>query len=160
MTTAPHDSANGSAQGGVVRLRVAAPGDLGAVQALLTSAKLPLDGIPADLAHFLVAERDGAIVGTIGLEDYGAAALLRSAVVSPALRGTGVGERLVRALLDAARAKGMREVVLLTTTAERWFPRFGFARIERAAVPAAVQASVEFRGACPDTATAMALRLA
>lgn len=26
---------------------------------------------------------------------------------------------------------GARELVLLTTTAETWFPRFGFARIDR-----------------------------
>lgn len=140
-------------------IRAAAPSDLGAVHALLTAAKLPLDGIPSDLAHFLVAERDGAIVGAIGLEDYGAAALLRSAVVSPTLRGTGVGERLVRALLDATRAKGTTEVVLLTTTAESWFPRFGFERITRDEAPASVHASEEFQGACPASAVTMRLRL-
>lgn len=144
---------------GVVRLRGAAPSDLGAVHALLTAAKLPLAGIPADLAHFLVAERDGAIVGAVGLEDFGVAALLRSAVVAPSLRGTGVGERLVRALLDAARAKGTREVVLLTTTAEAWFPRFGFERIARDQAPESLYASAEFQGACPASAVTMRLRL-
>lgn len=140
-------------------IRDAAPSDLGAVHALLTAAKLPLDGIPSDLAHFLVAESDGAIVGAIGLEDYGAAALLRSAVVSPTLRGSGVGERLVRALLDAARANGTREVVLLTTTAEAWFPRFGFERIAREQAPVSLHASEEFQGACPASAVTMRLRL-
>lgn len=144
---------------GTATLRPAVPSDLGAVRPLLTAAKLPLDGVPADLAHFIVAERDGEVVGTIGLEDYGAAVLLRSAVVSPALRGTGLGERLVRALLASARARGSHEVVLLTTTAEQWFPRFGFERIERADAPAALHASQEFQGACPASAVTMRLRL-
>lgn len=145
--------------GGAVQLRAATPSDLAAVRALLTAAALPLDGVPPDLAHFLVAERAGHVVGAIGLEDYGDTALLRSAVVDPAVRGSGVGEALVRALLDAARARGMRELVLLTTTAEHWFPRFGFERITREAAPAAVHVSEEFQGACPASAVTMHLRL-
>ena len=43
----------------------------------------------------------------------------------------------------------------LTTTAERFFPRFGFERITRDDVPASVQASIEFREACPASATVM-----
>ncbi len=143
-----------------VAVRPAKPADLEPVRTLLQESKLPLDGVPSDLAHFLVAERAGTVVGAIGLEPYGDAALLRSAVVLPSLRGTGVGERLVRALIDDARTLGARELVLLTTTAERWFPRFGFERIERAAVPASLHASEEFRGACPDSAIVMRMPLA
>ncbi len=136
-------------------IRAATATDASAVRALLADSKLPLDGVPDDLAHFLVAEREGRVVGAIGMELYGDAGLLRSAVVSPALRGTGVGEQLVHALLDSARAGGARELVLLTTTAERWFPRFGFARTTRAEVPKSLHASEEFKGACPDTAVVM-----
>lgn len=132
--------------------------DAVAVRALLAHAKLPLDGVPDDLAHFLVAESDGTVVGVIGLEPYGDAALLRSAVVAPAVRGTGLGVRLVHALLEAARASGARELVLLTTTAEDWFPRFGFERITRESAPASMHASEEFRGACPASAVVMRLR--
>lgn len=149
-------SASGAAE---VRLRDARAADLGAVSALLAAADLPLDGIPPDLAHFVVAEREGTIVGAIGLEAYGEAGLLRSAVVAPDLRGTGVGERLVQALLASARARGTRELVLLTTTADRWFPRFGFERIARDDAPVALHASEEFRGACPASAVTMRLRL-
>jgi amino-acid N-acetyltransferase len=49
----------------------------------------------------------------------------------------------------------VREIYLLTTTAEHFFPRFGFARIPRADVAPTVRASEEFRGACPDSAIAM-----
>ena len=70
-------------------------------------------------------------------------------------RGTGVGQDLVETLLQRARSRGVREVYLLTTTAEDYFPRFGFSTISRTEVAPAVRASEEFRGACPDTAVAM-----
>ena len=140
-------------------IRAATAKDAPAVRAMLVDSKLPLDGVPDDLAHFLVAEREGRVVGAIGMELYGDAGLLRSAVVSPSLRGTGVGERLVQALLDEARASGARDLVLLTTTAARWFPRFGFERTTRIEVPHALHASEEYRGACPDTAVVMRRKL-
>lgn len=136
-------------------VRRAAPADLPAVQDLLREAALPLDGVPADLRDFLVAERAHAIVGAIGLERYGTSALLRSAVVSPALRGHGVGEQLVRALMAQAEASGIGELILLTTTAMDWFPRFGFARVDRATIPEALHASAALRGACPASAIVM-----
>ena len=107
------------------------------------------------LDDFYVAEDHGRVVGAVGLEAYGRAALLRSAVVEPAGRGTGVGQALVRRALEHARERGMCEVYLLTTTAEGYFPRFGFARIGREQVPGAVLESVEFREACPASAVVM-----
>lgn len=120
---------------------------------------MPTAGLSATLADFYVAEQGGRIVGAIGLEPYGAAALLRSAVVEPAFRGSGVGEAMIRRILDHAGARGMSEVFLLTTTAERYFPRFGFVEIAREDVPRAVQGSLEFREACPDSAIAMRVGL-
>ena len=76
-------------------------------------------------------------------------------MTSEAARGTGVGRALVEALEARCRAQGVRELVLLTETAAEWFPRFGYVRVERSNVPAAVQQSVEFRSACPASAVAM-----
>ena len=122
---------------------------------LLQAAALPTDGVPATLHDFYVAEAHGRIVGAIGLEQYCDDALLRLAVVDPGVRGAGIGEALVRRVLDHARTRGVRDVYLLTTTAEHYFPRFGFQRIDRQEVPVGVQASVEFREACPASAVAM-----
>jgi amino-acid N-acetyltransferase len=129
--------------------------DYPAVIALLEAAGLPTTGVPRTLGDFLVADAGDGVAGAIGLERYGSGALLRSAVVRPGDQGTGIGTLLVRALLDRARDGGLREIYLLTTTAERWFPRFGFASIEREQVPDAVRASVEFREACPASAAVM-----
>lgn len=101
------------------------------------------------------ARRAAAGVGAAGLEVYGDAALLRSAVVDASRRGGGLGNGLVSALLAHAGSRGVREIYLLTTTAEDYFPRFGFTRVGREAVSPAVRASEEFRGACPDSAVAM-----
>lgn len=141
------------------RIRDATAADAAAVRTLLADAHLPLDGVPASLDGFLIAEHGAQPVGAIGLERYGEAALLRSAVVHPAVRGCGVGEALVGALLAHARAAGVRELVLLTTTAADWFPRFGFTRTTRDAVPAALHQSEELRGACPASAVVMRLAL-
>jgi amino-acid N-acetyltransferase len=125
------------------------------VIALLEAAGLPTAGVPRALDDFLVADTGDGLAGAIGLERYGSGALLRSAVVRPAHQGTGIGAALVRAVLDRARDGGLREIFLLTTTAERWFPRFGFTPIAREQVPDAVRASVEFRDACPASAAVM-----
>ena len=139
-----------------MRIRTAEPEDLPAVERLLRASGLPFDGVPENFDSFVVAEEEDAIVGTIGLELFDSAALLRSAVVSPDQRGTGLGRRLVGQILELAERSGVNEVYLLTTTAEDYFPRFGFHRTTRSAVPESVKSSAEFRGACPDTAVVMA----
>jgi len=142
-----------------MQIRSATKSDLSAVERLLSTNDLPTDGVRDNFARFVVADDDGTIAGAIGLEKYGSAALLRSAVVSPDHRGSGIGRRLVEQLLERAEEAGVDEVYLLTTTAEKYFPRFGFSRTTRAAVPEAVKASAEFRGACPDTAVVMTRRV-
>src|SRR2546430_8204610 len=48
---------------------------------------------------------------------------------------SGIGRQLVEQLLERAEEAGIDELYLLTTTAENYFPRFGFTRTTRAAVP-------------------------
>jgi amino-acid N-acetyltransferase len=140
-------------------VRPATGSDYKAVAGLLQAANLPLAGVPRTLAGFYVAEDRGRILGAVGLELHGTDGLLRSAVVDPAARGTGLGQALVGRLLGDARERGLGAVYLLTTTAERWFPRFGFSRIERDDVPGRVRESVEFREACPASAIVMRAKL-
>ncbi len=83
---------------------------------------------------------------------------MRSVAVSPALHGQGLGHQLTNAVLQLARDLDAPHAYLLTMTAERFFPKFGFERIDRADVPASVQASIEFTSACP--ASAIVLRTA
>jgi amino-acid N-acetyltransferase len=142
-----------------MKIREATNRDLDAVESLLSANDLPLDGVKENFSGFVVAEDKGEIAGAIGLEKFGSVALLRSAVVSPEYRGGGVGRRLVEQLLERASDDGIEELFLLTTTAEKYFPRFGFSPTTRSAVPAAVKTSTEFQGACPDSAVVMTRRI-
>lgn len=142
-----------------ISLRQAGPADWPAISALLGAHGLPLDGAREHLAHFLLAQQGGELVGCAGIERYGDIGLLRSVAVAPWLQQQGIGTRLLATLLEEARRRGLRRLFLLTTTAAGYFERLGFERVERAALPAALQASVELRGACPASATAMALLL-
>ncbi|MGE5673290.1 MAG: arsenic resistance N-acetyltransferase ArsN2, partial [Mycobacterium leprae] len=139
--------------------RMADGADWTSVATLLKAADLPLDGAQEHLTGFLLAYHGAALVGVAGLERYDDTALLRSVAVAEGRRSTGLGQELVRRLLDQAYATGITTVVLLTTTAEHFFPRFGFRRVERSLFPPALQDSAEVRGACPASAVAMLLDL-
>lgn len=138
-------------------LRHAATSDLEPLLAFLKANKLVLDGIEPHLQHFFVRLENEKITASGGLEVYGNAALLRSVAVMP--RAQGSGTALVRHLLAYARSLGVQKVVLLTETAPDFFAKLGFEVVARNAVPEALKASVEFRGACAEGAVAMRLVL-
>src|SRR5258708_28365520 len=108
-------------------IRPAVAADVETVIQLLSDAKLSVPGVAEHFDSFLVAERDQTIVGAIGLEPRGADALLRSAVVAPAERGSGIGRELYMRIAELARARGIARLYLLTTTAAEYWTRFGFA---------------------------------
>lgn len=146
-------------------LRAAGAADWPAVQALLQAHGLPTAGAREHLATFLLAVAGGELVGCAGAEVHGGQgdlALLRSVAVAPGLQGQGIGQALVQRLLHEATRRGIRRVALLTTSAADWFTRFGFGRVDEAEAPAlrrALAASAELQGACPASATLMALTL-
>jgi amino-acid N-acetyltransferase len=135
------------------------PNDLPSVLALLARSGLPEAGLAEHVATTLVAQVDGRIVGSAGVELYEGAALLRSVAVEAAVRGQGVGGRLVASALALAQANQAHEIYLLTETAADYFARRGFVPIERAVVHPQVAESVEFTTACPTSAQVMRLVL-
>ena len=139
-------------------VRAAAHTDLAAVERLLAASGLPLDGVSEALPWFVIAEADNDIVGVAGLEPCGEYALLRSAAVAESWRSRGVGRALVERVLADADARGIPALYLLTTTAETWFPAFGFQVVSRDEVPAEVRGTAEFGSACPASATVMRRR--
>jgi L-amino acid N-acyltransferase YncA len=142
-----------------VTIRRAVPDDWPSVESILARAKLPVAGARDHFDNFMIAERDRVIVGCIGMERYGSAGLVRSLAVQPEHRDAGIGRRLVEASLAHARVSGVQTMALLTETAEPYWERFGFSRVDRAMLPAGVFASAEFKGACPTTAIAMSCDL-
>lgn len=141
-----------------ISLRGASADDLPAVEDLLTKSSLPVEGITDSIGSFVVAESDGRVVGVGGVERCGEYGLLRSVAVDPAARGRGVGAAIIERLIGDSEESGLRALYLLTTTAENYFPSFGFDRTRREAVPNEIQQTAEFRDICPSSATVM-LRL-
>jgi amino-acid N-acetyltransferase len=140
-------------------IRSAEARDLPQIEALLAASSLPLEGAREAFQVGFVAEDGDRIVGAAALECYEDGALLRSVVVAASARGQGLGERLTMAAVEAARRRAAPAVYLLTTTAANFFPRLGFLGCSRDAVPPSVQQSIEFRSACPATATVLVLPL-
>ena len=127
----------------------AQPGDVPAIAALLRAAELPHEDFAAHLARFLVArDEHGQVIGAVGAEVHAPDALLRSLVVAPAARGTGLGAELVRQIEIAAAGWGGARWWLLTTTAEKFFAARGFVVSPRASAPAAIRATGQFSGGC------------
>ena len=141
-----------------VGVRPATSRDLPGVEALLTASALPLAGVREALPNFVVAEdAEGTIVGVAGLEVYEQHALLRSVAVAAEWRSHGLGRTLVERIIAEANARGLQSIHLLTTTADRYFPSFGFEKITRDEVPACLRVAEEFASACPASATVMRL---
>ncbi|MBV6520370.1 MAG: hypothetical protein MNPFHGCM_00476 [Gemmatimonadaceae bacterium] len=147
-------------------IRPAVPADRAAIERLLAESGLPTMGVAGILRghadDFFVAEVDGperTLVGVAGLEVCGGTALLRSVAVLPEWRSQGLGRELVRRVVCHAEARDLRALYLLTMTAEHYFPRFGFERIDRGEVPEEVAATLEFKSACPATAAAFMKRI-
>lgn len=151
-----------------VGIRNATPADVPAIERLLTDADLPTAGVGEIIAthsqDFFVAEAgepgEGSVVGVAGLEVCCDNALLRSVAVRPEWRSHAVGRELVRRIVREAEGRGLHALYLLTTTAEHYFPRFGFERIERTDVAPEIAETVEFKSACPASAVAMKKTLA
>lgn len=92
---------------------------------------------------FWVAKQGDTVVGTIGLKDIGhGQAALRKMFVAAAFRGReyGVAAQLLGRLLEDARSKGVREILLGTTdkflAAHRFYEKHGFTEVPKADLPA------------------------
>jgi amino-acid N-acetyltransferase len=62
---------------------------------------------------------------------------------------------LVGQLLAGADKQELQEVYLITTTADHYFDRYGFAPVNREHVPEAIQQTRQFSGLCPSSAVVM-----
>ena len=137
-------------------IRITARPDRAVAAALLRAADLPTGDLEqVSLEHFFLASVGQDAAGLVGLELYGADALLRSLVVASPTRGTGLGSRLIEHAEEHARAQGAYSIYLLTTTAAEFFARRGYRRADRAAAPDSIRTTREFRDLCPASAVFM-----
>jgi len=127
---------------------------------LLAAEGLPVaDVTDAHLEHFFCVGSDESPTALVGLEIYGTDALLRSLVVGPDARTKGLGSALVRHAEHYAAARHVQAIYLLTTTAESFFERLGYRRVDRMQAPASIQSTREFASLCPVNSVFMIKRL-
>ncbi|MBX9749834.1 MAG: GNAT family N-acetyltransferase [Roseococcus sp.] len=87
---------------------------------------------------FRAVEREGRALGSIALEDEGAGiAHLRWFILDEVLRGSGLGRRMLGAVMEHAREAGFTRVYLWTLAglpaAAKLYVEFGFVEVERLA---------------------------
>jgi N-acetylglutamate synthase-like GNAT family acetyltransferase len=115
------------------RIRSACTADAAAIVALIdrnvaSGELLPRsrDFVQLHADHFLVAERDGEVIGCVHLDEYAPSlAEVRSLAVSPDAQGLGVGVALVGALERLARVRGYTTVFAVSNSGE-FFRRRGY----------------------------------
>jgi len=124
--------------------------------ALLQAQGLPVSDITDEhLEHFFFIGSAGSPTGLVGLEIHGTDALLRSLVVGDNARRKGLGSELVQHAEQYAASKSVRSIYLLTTTAEAFFKRLGYERIDRSQAPPSIERTREFASLCPASSAFM-----
>ena len=144
-----------------ITITAASSDDLRDVLDLLSLVQLPHAGVAENLSGFLVARDESSrLIATIGLEQHGNTALLRSAAVAPEYQGCGIGSQLTEKLLDQAISNGLERVVLLTSTASEFFARrFGFSETARTVFDKELAGSSEWNLPRCSSAVCMSLEL-
>ena len=129
-------------------VRKASDADIGGIVELITPLERsgalvarPRDRIEREIGNFLVAELDGALTGCCALYPLGA----DSAELACLVGGEGVGDRLLKAVVNRARANGVRRLFALTTRAGDWFAERGFVPADVAALPGSRKALYNYR---------------
>lgn len=128
------------------------------IKSLLTECELPSEDISlTDRQQFLLVRDRGGdqLVGVVGIERLGCVGLLRSLAVSPSHRRKGIASQLVRQAEERARSCGVVALYLLTMTAEEFFAKRGYQRVNRSGVPEEIKGTAEFRSLCPASAVCM-----
>ena len=129
-------------------VRDATDADIGGIVELITPLEQsgalvarPRDRIEQEIGNFLVAELDGALTGCCALYPLGG----DTAELACLVGGEGVGDRLLKAIVERARATGVERLFALTTRAGDWFTERGFAPAEVTALPGSRKALYNYR---------------
>lgn len=152
-----------------VRLRPAAATDVDAIanlNNLYATQALMLQRTPAEIAlviddYMVAVDGHDTVLGCGALKEYSpSVAEVAGIAVAPALRGNGVGKRVVEAVERLAMKRGIYDVFALTLQPE-FFSAIGYARVDRARYPEKIRRdclACSRRFACNETCFAKNLR--
>ena len=142
-----------------IQYRIPLEEDFELIRQLLSECNLPFSDIDPTKQYFIIAENEGKIIGCSGIEIYGENGLFRSLAVDPDYRSLGIGKWLTDKIINSAHEKDIRKLYLLTTTANIFFAKQGWTKMERTNVPIEIGKTTEFMSICPSTATCMMHKL-
>jgi N-acetylglutamate synthase-like GNAT family acetyltransferase len=127
--------------------------DLNELADTLLIAGLPTADLGEPGRAFFRFDEDTGLVGFGGLEGEETDRLLRSFVVMPDRRGSGLGSAILTLVEGEARQLGVERLHLLTNTAAPFFRANGYNDADRGSAPKPIAASREFTVLCPASAT-------
>jgi amino-acid N-acetyltransferase len=138
-----------------LKIQPAISADLKEIENLLSANQLPTIDIYESAVKLFIATYNNQLIGSIGIEKYSTIGLLRSLAVNSKFRNQQVGEGLIRYLHDFCINEKITNLYLLTTTADSYFDKFGFHKIDRSKVPEVIMQTREFKDICPLSAIVM-----
>ena len=131
-------------------LDFASPLDEPWIRQLLALCGLPHEDItPRHLSHFWVIKEKGEILGSAELEILGRSTLLRSLAAALRFRKRGFAFELTKKDEDNAASFKIKELSLLTMTADSFFRKKGLSKIKKLSTPPEIQRTTEFQNLCP-----------
>lgn len=136
--------------------RLSNPADYPAVIKILENLDLPVGGVKDQFENFIILLKDESeLIGCAGLEIYKSSGLVRSVAIVPAYQKKKLGSLLVQAVEAQAKTNNLKNLFLLTETAEKFFLKYGYTTISRSQVPTEIQGSFEYTVACKESAIVM-----
>jgi len=138
-----------------LQLKHAKKEDLPLIKDLLIKENLPVSDIVLDIIHIFLFYDNKHLVGITGLENFRRYGLLRSVVAVDAYKGKGKGKTMCMLTMEKAAEMGVKELYLLTETAENFFNSLGFETIDREEAPGFIKSTTEFKNLCPVSAAFM-----
>ncbi len=130
--------------------------DISEVELLLNRYSLPTSDLKKnDKVQLFGAYQNENLIACIGVEIYGKTALLRSLAVVSECRKEGFGKKLSEYLENYCKQKGVKEVYLLTETAEEYFEKLGFIIKKREEAPLVIKGTTQFSSLCPSSSKFM-----
>ena len=128
------------------------------VEKLLLTVNLPIEGVKENFSNFFIAKKQNMILGVAGIEIYEEVGLLRSVAIKPSSQKQGIGQMMVNKIEEFAIKEGVKNLYLLTDTAEPFFLRLNYQKISRNRTDSRIKQTIEFTTICT-SATVMAKKL-
>jgi amino-acid N-acetyltransferase len=121
---------------------------------LLKKNNLPTEDINPGTQLFVIEDND-SVIGTVAVEYDFNVALLRSLSVAKEKRNSGIGETLVEFIEGYVQKQGVLCIYLLTTTAENFFLKRGYKKIDRKEAPEFIKNTKEYSILCSASSSLM-----